>query len=42
MKKFTMKDIAKASNVSIATVSYVLNHNEKEKYHKEHEIEFLI
>lgn len=35
MKKFTMKDIAKASDVSIATVSYVLNHNEKESIPQE-------
>ncbi len=35
MKKFTMKDIAKASDVSIATVSYVLNHNEKESISQE-------
>jgi transcriptional regulator with XRE-family HTH domain len=30
MKKITLKDIAKASDVSVATVSYVLNHNEKQ------------
>lgn len=29
--KVTMKDIAKELNISLATVSYVLNHSEKEK-----------
>lgn len=30
-KKATMKDIAREANVSLATVSYVLNHNENQK-----------
>lgn len=30
-EKVTMKDIAKELNLSLATVSYVLNHSEKEK-----------
>lgn len=30
-EKITMKDIAKELNISLATVSYVLNHSEKEK-----------
>ncbi|BBF43213.1 transcriptional regulator, LacI family [Lachnospiraceae bacterium KM106-2] len=30
-KKVTMRDIARETNVSLATVSYVLNHSEKEK-----------
>lgn len=29
--KVTMKDIAKELNISLATVSYVINHSEKEK-----------
>lgn len=30
-QKITMRDIAKACGISVATVSYVLNHSEKEK-----------
>lgn len=30
-RKITMRDIAKDCNISVATVSYVLNHSEKEK-----------
>lgn len=33
--KATMRDIAKECNVSVATVSYVLNHSEKEKIRHE-------
>lgn len=35
MKKTTMKDIAVRAGVSLATVSYVLNNNEKEKINDE-------
>ena len=35
MKKVTMKDIAIRADVSLATVSYVLNNNEKEKINDE-------
>lgn len=35
MKKVTMKDIARRADVSLATVSYVLNNNEKEKINYE-------
>lgn len=39
--KVTMKDIAKEVNVSLATVSYVLNHSEKEKISHETRLKVL-
>lgn len=40
-EKVTMKDIAKELNISLATVSYVLNHSEKEKISHETRIKVL-
>ncbi|ROR23422.1 regulatory LacI family protein [Mobilisporobacter senegalensis] len=40
-EKVTMKDIAKEVNVSLATVSYVLNHSEKEKISHDTRIKVL-
>ena len=39
--KVTMRDIAKALDVSVATVSYVLNHSEKEKISHETRIKVM-
>jgi DNA-binding LacI/PurR family transcriptional regulator len=39
--KVTMKDIAKELNLSLATVSYVLNHSEKEKISHDTRIKVL-
>ena len=39
--KVTMRDIAKALDVSVATVSYVLNHSEKEKISHETRINVM-
>jgi len=40
-EKVTMKDIAKELNLSLATVSYVLNHSEKEKISHDTRIKVL-
>lgn len=40
-QKVTMKDIAKELNISLATVSYVLNHSEKEKISHDTRIKVL-
>lgn len=40
-EKVTMKDIAKEVNVSLATISYVLNHSEKEKISHDTRIKVL-
>lgn len=40
-EKVTMKDIAKELNLSLATISYVLNHSEKEKISHETRIKVM-
>jgi hypothetical protein len=39
--KATMRDIAQACGISVATVSYVLNHSEKEKISHETRLKVL-